>query len=75
MAPTSNSRIKKVQRVFDVACPYCGEEGAVRIYVHDMTEFSCGSCDAEWDAASLRAMFAKWEWLLAWVETAPEVED
>jgi len=73
--PMATATSKKVQRGFDVACPYCGEEGSVRIYVHDVTEFSCGNCDAEWDAAKLRDLFARWEKLLKWVETAPVVGD
>lgn len=57
---------------FSVPCLQCGEEGTVSVQVHDMEEFHCSNCDADYTAADVRATVGAWQRLLDFVESAPE---
>jgi len=61
----------KTRRGFQVHCPYCGEEGSLRMQVDDLHELTCGNCDTEFNATMVRGIIAGWQALLAWIETAP----
>jgi hypothetical protein len=58
-------------RGFSVLCLRCAEEETVRVDVHALHTFTCTSCDAEFSADDVRAEMARWEKLLAWLDTAP----
>jgi len=58
-----------------VRCLHCAEEETVRVDVHDVLTFHCGSCDAEFTADDVRAELARWGKLLAWLDSAPSIED
>jgi transposase-like protein len=62
-------------RGFAVRCLHCGQAECVRIDAHDLHNFTCTSCDAEFTVDDVRAEMARWAKLLAWLNTAPAVED
>ena len=64
------------KRGFKVCCLACGEQGGVRIYLDDMAGlFQCNECEAEFTPEEIRERIAGWEAVLAWVESAPAIEE
>ncbi len=59
------------QRGFSVRCLHCGQEESIRIDAHDLHNFTCSSCDAEFTADDVREELARWGKLLAWLDTSP----
>jgi hypothetical protein len=62
-------------RGFAVKCIHCAEESTVRLDVHDVHTFHCGSCDNEFTADDVRAEMARWTKLLAWLDSAPAIDE
>lgn len=63
-----------ITRGFAVPCLHCGEAGYVRVSLDDVSQFSCGNCDADYTADDVRSTLATWTKLLAWLDSAPPVE-
>jgi transcription elongation factor Elf1 len=59
---------------FAVRCLHCGQEESIRIDAHDLHNFTCSSCDAEFTADDVRAEMARWGKLLAWLDSAPAID-
>lgn len=62
-------------RGITVCCPKCNEPGTITVNVGDVSELHCTSCDEEITADDVRAIIRGWSKLLAWLDTAPELED
>jgi uncharacterized protein (DUF983 family) len=58
----------------DLPCPRCGEAGAIRLLLEDLTTFTCAACDAEFTAEEVRALVTAWLPVLAWIDLAPPPE-
>lgn len=65
----------KVTRGFKIHCPFCGEENSLRFNVDDVHAMTCGQCDVDLTAEDIRQVMAQWGHMLAWLDTAPPVED
>ena len=64
------------QRGFAAVCFRCGDADAVvRVNLADTSEFKCDGCDSEFSAGDVREHLASWQAVLAWISTAPVVED
>ncbi len=73
--PLTNGKAAAKRRGFDVRCPLCGDaDNNVAVAIHDVTLFHCSACGEDFTATDVRALFAKWLSLLAWLETCPEVK-
>ena len=54
-------------------CPCCGQaEANIALELHDMQSFTCRECDAEFTRADIEALIARWQPVLAWIDTAPK---
>jgi hypothetical protein len=62
----------KTKTGFAVRCIHCADQDTVRVDVHDLNNFTCSSCDAEFTADDVRTELARWAKLLAWLDTAPD---
>lgn len=64
-------------RGFDVHCPHCGcQEQSIGIpHLADVETLLCSECDEEFDPYSARelvaAELARWDALIAWLESVP----
>jgi hypothetical protein len=59
-----------------VPCLACGEE-MMRVYFDDLTTFSCGrdDCGTEFTLEEIRERIDGWNKVLAFFETAPEIDE
>jgi hypothetical protein len=56
-------------------CPLCGEQQAsISLYLDDMDTCCCRECSEEFSLDAVRDMIAKWQRVLAWVDSAPTAE-
>jgi uncharacterized protein (DUF983 family) len=62
-------------RGFSVSCPKCNESGTITINAADVSELHCTSCDEEITADDVREIIKGWTKLLAWLDTAPGIDD
>ena len=63
----------RTKRGFKVNCPFCGEDGNLRLEVEDVHSLTCSSCDAEFTTEDIRQVIDGWRRLLAWLDAAPEL--
>lgn len=69
---------RPVKRGFNyLPCPRCGqEEATVSIDLHDLTDpeaIQCRDCDATFGIEEVRDIVAKWQRVLLWIDSAPEL--
>jgi hypothetical protein len=72
--PETPETTEKPRGFSGVCCLRCGEEN-IRLYVADVTAFQCTDCEAEFTPADIEATLAAWSKLIAWVRTAPVIEE
>jgi hypothetical protein len=54
-------------------CPCCGEARAtVTLDLAGLDLFHCQDCDADFDAASVRAFIERWGKVLRWIDAVQE---
>jgi hypothetical protein len=59
----------------EVVCIACGNADAtVSVMLHDLNQFHCSECDAEFSVEDVRAHLAAWTRVLDWISLAPELE-
>ena len=62
-------------------CPKCGApEANIAGYLgvlgdEEQEQFHCGDCEADFSVGFVRDLATKWAKVLAWLDTAPNVED
>jgi transcription elongation factor Elf1 len=62
----------------NLPCIHCGEEAVVSIDLNDFTgeeALRCNECEATYSLESVKGVMAKWAPVLAWLETAPVIEE
>lgn len=52
-------------------CFNCGDETAMRLFLDDVTMFTCPECDGEFTIDDVKAHLAQWGKVLAWIDMAP----
>lgn len=63
-------------RGFNVMCIHCGEGGDnVRIILSDVTQFSCTTCNGDFDSDEVEKAILNWRLVLDWIATCPERND
>jgi hypothetical protein len=56
-------------------CPLCGEADAtLSLNLAEPTELHCQECDADFTTADVRNLIARWQPVLAWIDTMPSGE-
>jgi hypothetical protein len=58
-----------------INCLCCGGESSIRLFVSDVTTFQCHDCEAELTTDEVETTLAAWSKLVAWVRTAPVIEE
>jgi Zn ribbon nucleic-acid-binding protein len=54
-------------------CPKCGEPSAIiKVSLANVDEFECAECGNEFAADEVRDFIARWQPVLAWLQTIPE---
>jgi transcription elongation factor Elf1 len=72
---TTEQTRSEPQRGFgSVPCIRCGETGTVSVSLDDVANFSCTSCDEEFEAETVRTVLEAWAPVLDWIAKAPEVK-
>lgn len=56
-------------------CPQCAETDSVRVDLDNVASFTCTACDAEISADDVQTFIARWTPVLAWLDTAPAIEE
>lgn len=59
-------------------CVQCSETGGVSLALDDVTgseAFHCGECDSTFGPTEVREFISRWSAVLAWIDTAPVIED
>lgn len=80
MLTTPTARPSCTRRGFRLPCPACGET-RITLALDDITDdghaepLKCFDCDHEFTIARVRAMVAAWSACLAWLDTAPVLND
>jgi hypothetical protein len=60
-------------RGFSLRCPACGEQGAVQVYLYDLSNFGCALCQSEWHVSAVERRADYFD-CLAWLRTAPPAQ-
>ncbi len=60
---------------FAVKCILCGEEGNVHVDLHDVASFHCNECDGDFTLDDVKAVLSRWQTCIAWLESAPALEE
>lgn len=56
-------------------CPKCGDNCEILIDLSDFTEAMCRGCDAILEMGLIRDIVSRWTPVLAWIATAPAIEE
>jgi uncharacterized protein (DUF983 family) len=65
---------RKKTQGFRVRCPGCGDTDSLRVALNDVHRIACTNCEEEITPASVRQLIAEWQQVLAWLDTAPELD-
>lgn len=63
---------KATKRGFPHNCIKCGEENVVRIDLENLGQFTCTSCEAEFDLEEVEALLTQWGRIVQFIRSAPE---
>jgi transcription elongation factor Elf1 len=72
-AKTTEPRVT-VKRGFSVPCLKCNEL-TVSIALTDVTTFHCESCESKYSLDDVLDTMARWDAVLRWIRSAPEVTE
>lgn len=67
---------KAAQGFGHLPCPFCGEQEALMyLDLGTCREFRCGVNDCEFTATDVQSILERWQPVLAWLQSAPVIND
>jgi transcription elongation factor Elf1 len=68
-------RAAPARRGFALNCLMCGHADSVTVNLGDVLNFTCAECEADYGIDYVRQALSAWDAALAWLLTAPAIEE